>query len=148
MNYFKILCCFLIFILSQAFVEAIYAAIPLGYWKTIDDSGNTKSIVRITGSTNDLSATVNKLYPPDIIICTACKGDLKNKPILGMTVMYGLKQNTNDANQWSGGTILDTGTGKTYQCIMTVSPDGSQLVMRGYIGIPSFGKSQTWFKVK
>jgi uncharacterized protein (DUF2147 family) len=110
-------------------------------------TGNVKSIVKIEGSTSDLSGTVVKLFPGALTICSACNGDLKNKPILGMTVMYGLKQDADDKNKWTDGTIMDPKTGKTYHCTLTVSDDGKKLNVRGYIGISLFGRSQTWVRV-
>ncbi len=42
----------------------------------------------------------------------------------------------------TGGTLYDPKTGKTYRGMIT--SDGSTLALRGYIGIPLFGRSQTW----
>jgi uncharacterized protein (DUF2147 family) len=139
--------CLLFFFLSIIAV-ASYAASPIGYWKTIDDvTGNAKSIVKIEGSSSNLSGTVVKLFPGAMTICSACSGNLKDKPILGMTVMYGLKQNPDDTNEWSGGMIMDPKTGKIYRCSINVSTDGNKLEVRGYIGISLLGRSQTWIKV-
>jgi len=135
-------------IVLQMIAISSYAASPLGYWKTIDDvTGNVKSIVKIAGSANDVSGSVVKLFPGALAICSACNGDLKDKPILGMTIMYGLKQDADDKNKWSDGTVLDPKTGKTYHCTLTVSDDGSKLNVRGYIGISLLGRSQTWVRV-
>jgi uncharacterized protein (DUF2147 family) len=125
-----------------------FAASPMGYWKTIDDvTGNAKSIVRITGNATDLTGQVVKLFPGAMTVCTACKGDLKDKPIQGMTVMYGLKQDASSPNEWSEGTILDPKSGDVYHCKLKVADDGKSMVVRGYVGISAFGRSQTWVKV-
>lgn len=45
--------------------------------------------------------------------------------------------------QWSGGTIYDPDSGKTYRCRITM--DGNDRIkVRGFIGISLFGRSQTW----
>ena len=46
------------------------------------------------------------------------------------------------------GTILDPETGKIYHANMHLSPDGSKLTVRGYIGLSIFGRSQTWNRVE
>jgi len=138
----------LLFVFFQMITFASYAASPMGYWKTIDDiSGNVKSIVKIYGSPSDLSGSVVKLFPGAMTICSACSGHLKDKPILGMVVMYGLKENPDNPNEWSGGTIMDPKTGQSYHCTITVSDDGRKLDVRGYIGFSLFGRSQTWIRV-
>jgi uncharacterized protein (DUF2147 family) len=41
-----------------------------------------------------------------------------------------------------GGTLYDPKSGKTYRG--TMSSSGDQLNLRGYVGIPLFGRSETW----
>lgn len=132
----------------QLFAISCFAASPIGSWKTIDDkTGQVKSIVKISSSSGMLYGTVTKLYPGALTICSACSGNLKDKPILGMTVMYGLKQDGPNSNSWSGGRIMDPKTGSVYKCSLTVSDDGKNLNVRGYIGVSLFGRTQTWVKV-
>ena len=45
---------------------------------------------------------------------------------------------------WDGGTILDPNNGKTYKLRLKPVEDGKKLEVRGYIGAPMFGRSQTW----
>lgn len=131
----------------QAYAFAAQVASPMGYWKTVDDkTGKVKSVVHITGSPSYLSATVVKLYPGALTTCSACSGSLKDKPVLGMTVMYGLKQSSSNLNEWSGGTIFDPKSGQVYNCMLTVAPDGKTMVVRGYVGVSLFGRSQTWIR--
>lgn len=133
-------------VLMAASISAL-AASPMGNWKTIDDiTGRPKSIVRISGSPSNLTGTVVKLFPGALTTCTACSGSNKNKPIMGMRVMWGLKQNPKNPNEWTGGSIMDPKTGKVYRCMLTVSPSGSSMVVRGYLGVSMFGRSQTWYK--
>jgi len=48
-------------------------------------------------------------------------------------------------DEWIGGQIYDPEEGKTYKCKLNfVSPD--KLKVRGYIGIPAFGKTMYWTK--
>src|SRR4029079_17049220 len=121
-----------------------YAASPMGSWRTIDDqTGQPKSIIRIYTSGGTLNGTVTKLLSGATTkICSACSGNLKNRPIVGMTVMYGLRQSRSNPNEWSGGNIMDPKTGKIYRCSLKVSPDGRSMQVRGYIGISLLGRTQ------
>lgn len=119
---------------------------PVGAWRTIDDATKKpKSIVRIQEKDGSLVATVEKFLDPAADPgkkCTECSDERKDKPILGMTIMSGLKR---DGDTWSGGRILDPENGKTYRCTVNVVDQGRKLEMRGYIGI--FFRTQVWERV-
>lgn len=120
---------------------------PVGLWRTIDDdTKQAKSLVRITESGGQLSGTVEKILTdkPDAV-CEACSGDLKNKPVRGMTILRGHKKG---GDWWEGGTILDPNNGKTYRSQLRPIDGGSKLEVRGYIGTPLLGRSQTWLREK
>src|SRR3990167_5228641 len=123
---------------------------PAGYWKTIDDVTNKpKSILEVTEQADHtLSGRVIKIYPrpgyDENEACTACQGERHNQRIVGMMVMDKMKQDTSVKNQWVNGEILDPLNGKTYHCRITLLKNGKELLVRGYIGIPLFGRSQTW----
>ena len=125
---------------------------PLGYWKTIDDvTGETKSILHIYQANNALYGKVVKIFPKpghdQNEVCSACKGNRHNQPILGMVIMEGLKQNAANTAEWSGGQIIDPTNGKIYRCLITLTNNGENLKVRGYIGMALFGRSQTWARV-
>lgn len=148
----------LITTLLLLFVIPVYAgaeaASPAGYWQTIDDvTHQPKSILEISETTNKvLTARVVKIYPrpgyDQNEICTECKGVRHNQPIVGMVVMERLKQSAKNKNQWINGEILDPINGKTYRCNLVLLENGNQANIRGYIGLPLFGRSQTWLRVK
>lgn len=116
-----------------------------GKWKTIDDvTGKPKSIVEIfKKSDGKYYGRVQQLLGnPAVTTCAKCTDDRKNKPITGMEVIRGLSK---DGSEYNDGTITDPKTGKTYKCLLTRS--GDKLNVRGYVGIPAIGRSQTWYKV-
>lgn len=127
---------------------------PIGFWKTIDDvSGKPRAILHITETPyNTLTGRIVKTFPgPNESIndvCSLCQGERHNKRILGMVVMENLKQNINDTKEWAGGEILDPKTGKSYHCKLQVVDNGQKLKVRGYMGLPLFGRSQTWIKIE
>jgi len=143
-----LLCLLLISTVSLAQPQNLASAI--GYWKTIDDAtGEVKSIVKIT-QTNDngLTARIVKLFKDPSRRCTACEGDKKDQPILGMEVMKGLQPSKDVAQAWDSGSILDPKNGKTYHCQIHLADGGRHLNVRGFIGLPLFGRTQTWVRVK
>jgi len=121
---------------------------PVGRWVTIDDKDHQpRSMIEIVDSGGALQGQVIKIFdrPGDNPghLCRKCKGDLKDKPVIGMTVISGLKQ---DGDAWDGGTILDPDSGNTYSAVLRLSDAGEKLNVRGYLGISLFGRSQTWVR--
>ncbi|WP_027385638.1 DUF2147 domain-containing protein [Chryseobacterium gregarium] len=115
-----------------------------GKWKTIDDeTKQAKSIVEIYKKGDQYYGKISQLLiKPANANCTECKGDRKGKPILGLEIIRGLKK---EGDEFTGGTITDPKSGKTYRC--TVTRSGDKLNVRGYMGVSMFGRSQTWQKV-
>lgn len=115
----------------------------LGVWKTIDDDGKTaKSYVEIYEKDGEFYGKIVKLLrKPSDELCDKCKGEKKNKPVLGMEIITGL---TKHGSSYSGGEILDPENGKTYSC--KIWREGDTLKVRGYIAF--FFRTQTWQLVK
>ncbi|HET7594641.1 MAG TPA: DUF2147 domain-containing protein [Stellaceae bacterium] len=65
---------------------------------------------------------------------------LRHRPLCGLTMLGDFRQL--EANRWGDGWIYSPENGKTYRATMTL--DGNLLKLRGYIGIPLFGETQTW----
>lgn len=122
----------------------------VGYWKTVDDvSGRVQSIVKIYETPDHhLSGKILKTYPKPgdvpLKICSACSGDRYNQPVIGLVFMTDLKPT--NSNRWVGGEIVDPKTGKIYKCSIQPTDDNQKLTVRGYIGIPLFGRTQTWLR--
>ena len=132
--------------LASSLVAA--AGSPVGTWRSIDDkTKQERSIIKITEENGELKGVVEKLFdqPGDdpAHLCKECKGERKDKPIIGMTILWGLKK---DGDTWAGGEILDPKNGKIYRCKMTLSEDGKSLNVRGFIGISLLGRTQTWLR--
>ena len=71
--------------------------------------------------------------------------ELKNKPILGLLIMKKLKYKK--YGYWSGGSIYDARSGKTYSLEVNMD-EKDVLKLRGYFGISLIGRTTTWTRVK
>jgi uncharacterized protein (DUF2147 family) len=124
---------------------------PVGKWHSIDDkTKEVKSEITITESGGVLTGKVTKLLRKDAkqdAVCEECKDARKDKPVLGLEIIRGAKKEANE-DVWVGGKILDPENGKEYSLKMTPQEDGKKLAVRGYIGSPMFGRSQTWVRVE
>jgi uncharacterized protein (DUF2147 family) len=74
-------------------------------------------------------------------VCDKCKGDQKGQPTLGLVMIKGMQRN---GLLYDNGSILDPRDGSVYHAKMEVTPDGTKLKLRGFLGISLFGKTQVW----
>lgn len=123
--------------------QAALAASAAGTWKTIDDeTKQAKSLVEISEAPNgELSGKVVKLFNNPDVVCDKCDGALKGKPVVGMTIMTGLKK---DGDGWENGKILDPKSGKVYSAKAKLIEGGKRLEVRGFLGISLLGRTQVW----
>jgi uncharacterized protein (DUF2147 family) len=146
----KFVCAAIAFAAFFAPVSAVLAAddTPAGRWVTIDDKdGSPRSVIEIADAGGVLEGRIVKIYDrpghDSVHICKRCDGALKDKPVIGMTIINGLKR---DGDGWDGGTIFDPSSGRTYSAEMHMADAGHKLVVRGYYGISLIGRSQTWIR--
>jgi uncharacterized protein (DUF2147 family) len=121
---------------------------PVGLWKNIDDeTGKPKALIRITASNGELKGKIEKLFraagEEQNPKCDRCEGARKDQPIIGMTILWGMKP---DNGEYNGGQILDPGNGKIYKSKMSFADSSRKLNVRGYIGMPMLGRTQTWLR--
>jgi len=113
----------------------------------VNEKGEPEGLVRIIEVAGEFRATVEKVFSPPAPEadprCVDCTGELKDKPVIGMQILRGLRW---DGEQYSGGEILDPNNGKFYRCLMRVVDGGRKLEVRGYIGISLLGRTQVWLR--
>ena len=122
---------------------------PAGLWQAVDD--DTKQPTGwflIANHDGVYSGIIAKMFlkpgeDPNAV-CSECKDDRLNHPWLGLEIIRGMKQDPNKPEKYEDGTILDPRDGKVYSAMMTVSPDGQTLTVRGYVGIALFGMDEVW----
>jgi uncharacterized protein (DUF2147 family) len=65
----------------------------------------------------------------------------RGQTLLGQIILKGMRYD--GEGKWSGGTIYDPDSGRTYQCRLQ-RLDAERLQVRGFLGISLLGRSQLW----
>ncbi|NMH26934.1 DUF2147 domain-containing protein [Flavobacterium silvaticum] len=118
----------------------------IGKWKTVDDeSGKAVSVIEIHEKGGKYYGKIVELLNPGDRNrkCVNCKGEDKNKPIMGLTVIKGLAKEKDEYT----GKILDPKSGNIYKCNVELET-ADKLKVRGYIGVSLIGRTQYWHRVK
>lgn len=139
-------------ILGAALTIANAHAQPLptakGLWAEADDNGEVRAWFFFAEKDGLYSGRIVKIFnkpgDPVYTLCAKCPGEQKNARMLGLTLVSGMKR---DGLKYTDGSILDPRDGSIYHAEMSLSPDGQQLSVRGYIGIPLLGQTQVWTKL-
>lgn len=121
---------------------------PAGLWKNIDDeTKQAKALIRVTDQGGVFSGRIEKILTEKTdAVCDKCTDDRKDKPVQGMTIVTGMRGNADQPGLFDGGEILDPNNGKVYRSQMRLTDGGRKLEVRGYIGVPLFGRTQTWLR--
>jgi uncharacterized protein (DUF2147 family) len=115
-------------ILCVAFSAAGWAAEPsiVGVWSVPivkgTDKGKERSQMEIFEKDGVYYGKIVKLnFVPTDTLCTKCKKDKKDKPLMGMVILRNLKK---EADRYGGGKILEAENGEEYDCsIVLISRD-------------------------
>jgi uncharacterized protein (DUF2147 family) len=118
----------------------------VGLWEQVDEkTGKAESWFKLTDHGGVYEGQIVKIFfkpgEDENWVCDKCEGAERGKPVLGLTLIKGMRRN---GTSYEGGTIMDPRDGTVYRALMQLSPDGQQLEVRGYVGISLFGRSQTW----
>lgn len=137
-----------LFLTMTLSVAVMAQSSPVGLWKTIDDNtGDAKSYVEIYEKNGKFYGKIDRLLiKPNDSVCESCSGAKKDKPLVGMEILWDIKPYK---DYWSYGTIMDPENGKEYKLnVWFEDGETDKLQLRGYIGMPALGRTQTWHRVK
>lgn len=132
--------------LAQA--QPATATSPAGLWRNVDDeTGQAKALVRVAESDGVYTGRIEKILTdrPDAV-CDLCTDARKGQRVQGMTIIEGMRASESGEGLFDGGSILDPNNGKVYRSRMQLRDGGHKLEVRGYVGVPLFGRSQTWVR--
>lgn len=128
-------------------VQASWSQSVFGKWKTIDDrNGVEKAIVEVYKKNGMLQARIHKILEKgkEDALCIKCKGELKDKPIVGMKIMDDFKKNSK--GEYKGNRLFDPEQAMTFRGKVWLDPDNkNRLKVRGYLAF--LYRTQTWHRV-
>ena len=147
----KILTCLTIILLSAATAFGAGLVGILGIWNTDMDEAKIEIFMCEEKICGRIIWLKNPLYTDsrDGVVGTPVidrknpDPALKSRPVFGLRILEGFTEV--GENDWGEGSFYDPKTGNTYRGIMHLAaPD--RLELRGYVGIPLFGRSSVWIR--
>jgi len=133
--------------IAMVFTMSVNAQTIFGKWENRnEETGKVDSVIEVYEKDGKAFAKIIDITDPAKKgnVCDLCEGKNKDKPILGMDILTGLKQ---DGDEWSGGKILDPKNGKIYKCFIELEGT-DKLKVRGYLGFSLLGRTVYWVRKK
>ena len=120
---------------------------PVGLWQPLDRAGRPEGLIRIFEVGGLYYGRIEPSSPSDDrnARCARCTGKRHDQPIIGLVILRHLKPRN---GEYVGGDILDPDTGHVYGCTLKLTDGGHRLIMRGFLGISLFGRSQVWRRLE
>lgn len=117
-------------------ISGAAAPTPQGLWITANDD----AVIQIAPCGNGLCGYIVGMYlgpndptPKDWAGTSQCR----------LTIIQAAPQTDDDGQPYWSGSITDPRNGTAYNAIIRVDAQ-NQLLLRGYVGLPILGETQTW----
>lgn len=134
-------------VLFTSMCSGLQAQEVAGLWQSIDDrTGEPKALVRVFTKGGKLYGTIQKILVEgkENARCTACKGERKDKPVVGMDVIGGIEKT--GPLEWQGDDLFDPEQGSSFRCKIWLDPEQPDILyVRGFLAF--FYRTQTWKRV-
>lgn len=117
------------------------------WWAMDSDLVTRRALIVIAPDGNDFVGTVVEIHaaPGEDAdpVCAQCAGADRNRKVKGLAILFLGTPSTNGEYR---GSILDPEDGDIYRCVVTLDPLGRRLTLRGYVGLPLLGRTESWLR--
>src|SRR5579872_3914098 len=116
-----------------------------GLWQKVENGKPVVWVLVVDHRDGTFEGVFAKLFPQPgdeaHEFCTKCTDDRKNAPWLGLSF---IRDMTRNGLEYEGGNVLDPRDGQVWKAKMSLSADGQELTLRGYVLMPLLGKDDVW----
>jgi uncharacterized protein (DUF2147 family) len=119
-----------------------------GLWQKTEDGKPVIWILMVDHHDGTFEGVIARKFlkpgMPETVTCAKCTDDRKDAQVLGISFIRDMKR---AGLEYEGGNVLDPRDGQVWRAKMTLSPDGQQLTLRGYVLTPLLGKDDVWSRL-
>ncbi|WP_298354291.1 DUF2147 domain-containing protein [Rhodoblastus sp.] len=135
---------------SQPAASQPSAPVLTGFWTAYNDDGKPGGVFYFYENNGLYEGRLVKEIaypgdPPENPLCTRCPGEKKDKPMLGLVIVWGMKKH--GEAKYENGHVLDPRNGSVWSAQLEVTPDNQKLNLRGYLGTPLLGQTRVWTRL-